>query len=354
MVTFKVTGDRIQTTQAGRKVVVIGDPALPDWRYGVTAHLNRGHELYPSDAAIEQAAQMIGDLGVDVIRFDLIWALVQRNDGDRYDWSDYDFILELSQQYGFDLLPIIDHSAEWASAGRGARDWRDWAFAAPIPTEYAWFSFQAVERYRQNIHAWMIWNEPNLSMFWRPEPDPVRYSALLKHAYFAIKYADPEAVVVLGGLANADNARLPQSAPNSPESFLQTIYDEGGGPFFDVAARHPYTNPGQGAPALLKRLNDFRAVMVANGDGQKPIWVTEIGYPALPTSALTDEAQGRWVAQSLEVIDSTSHVPVTFWYNFREKGTDPDNWEHQFGLVENDFSVKPAYLAFQEYIRSNP
>lgn len=44
-----------------------------------------------------------------------------------------------------------------------------------------------------------IWNEPNLSGFWKPEPQPERYAGLVASAYEAIKAADPGIQVIAGG-----------------------------------------------------------------------------------------------------------------------------------------------------------
>ena len=45
------------------------------------------------------------------------------------------------------------------------------------------------------------WNEANLHVFWQPTPDPVRYASLYAAAHGAIKRADPQASVLIGGLA---------------------------------------------------------------------------------------------------------------------------------------------------------
>ena len=145
-------------------------------------------------------------------------------------------------------------------------DWADWFFAPPTAGQYAWFAHQAASRYAGGIKAWEIWSEPNAGMYWRPEPDPVRYTELLRGAYLAIKYADPAATVVLGGLANDESLYQPNYAWSAPEHFLQAIYDEGGRPYFDAVSRHPYTHPDEGTGVLLERLRDFHAVMAANGD----------------------------------------------------------------------------------------
>jgi hypothetical protein len=41
---------------------------------------------------------------------------------------------------------------------------------------------------------------------------------------------------------------------------------------------------------------------------------------------------------------------VTFWYNFRDLGTDPNDRLSNYGLIENDWEIKPAYEAYRNYI----
>ena len=343
-----------QEIQAQQRIVVIGEPKWPAWRYGVTAHLNRNAGLYATHDEIERAVQMITEIGIQVVRLDLTWDTIQPTDKDSYWWEDYDYLVILSTQYDFDLLPIIGYSARWASSAPDAPERSEWLFAAPPPADYAWFAYQAAERYKGHIHAWQVWNEPNLSFFWRPEPDPAAYAELLRHAYLAIKYADPDAAVILAGLANDGSADVPEYVWYPPERFLQAIYDAGAGPYFDAVARHPYTSPYAGTGSLLRKLNALHQVVVANGDAQKPIWLTETGYSALRATGVTDRLQGRWLTRSIDAALSLEYVPVVFWYNFRETGNDARDWEHHYGLIEQDWTIKPAYEAYRETIATHP
>jgi hypothetical protein len=349
--TLKVSDGSGQLVQTQQRIVVIGQPDWPDWRYGVTAHLNKPAGVYKSGSEVRKAVQMISELGVDVVRLDLAWVDIQPRSQYQYHWNEYDSLYNLSQQHSFDLLPIIDFSTEWASTARGAEDWQDWFFAPPNPLDYSWFAYQASDRYG-GIRAWQIWNEPNSTLFWRPEPDPAVYAELLRGAYHAIKYSDPTDLVVLGGLANVTDFQPPDW--HRQDLFLQAIYDAGGGPYFDVVAIHPYTHPVlEGAPILVSRLESLRSVMMTNGDSFKPIWLTEFGWTAVRDD-ITDETQGEWLHQSYDAIFSLDYVTAVFWYNFREKSTDPDSPDHNSGLIEYNWAVKPVYEAYQEYIASNP
>jgi PKD repeat protein len=346
-VTLSVTGPDGRRALARQRIVVVGEPDWPEWRYGVAEHLNRAHGLYASDAEVEEAARLISEAGIDAVRLDLSWSAVQPENEDEYDWKDYDYLVGVGEKYGFDLLPIIDYSTTWAATG-ATQDERGQAHVPPVPEKYAWFAYKAADRYKDDIPAWEVWNEPNHSGFWYPEPDPALYAEVLSNAYLAIKYADPRAPVVLGGLASAGNGTMP------PEQFLQGVYDAGGGDSFDAVGRHPYASGLLDVYTVNRQLEDLRTVMLDNGDGDKPVWLTEFGNSAVPFAAVTDQTQATWLVQSLDEFGSLDYVPVVFWYNFREKGTDPNAYEHNFGLVESDWTIKPAYEAYADYIADEP
>lgn len=334
---------------AKQRIVVIGPPDAETWRYGVVAHLNRSYGLYRSDGEVERAADMISELGIDIVRLDMAWASIQPTQTE-YNWTDYDYLVDLASEHGFDLMPTIGFSSEWASTIENSASWEDWFFAAPSPEEYAWFAYQAASRYAGRIQAWEIWSEPNSGIYWRPEPDPAIYTKLLRSAYLAIKYANPAAMVILGGLANDESSYQPQFAWYPPEEFLQAVYVNGGGPYFDAVGRHPYTHPNEGISAFTERLEQLRSVMVSHGDMEKPIWLTEFGYAAAREAGVTNTMQGRWLTQCLDATFLLDYVQVPFWYNFRNKGSDASNWDNNYGLIEYDWSLKPAYEGYRAYI----
>ena len=345
----RIRDERDQEATARQRIVVIGPPEPVEWRFGLVAHLNRSYGLYRTDAEIERAAGMIRDLGVDVVRLDLAWSAVQPT-ADRYCWEDYDRLVDLAAEYGFDLMPIIGFSTEWASMAVSPLHWTDWFFAPPATHQYAWFAYQAASRYAGRVRAWEIWSEPNAGIYWRPDPDPARYTELLKNAYLAIKYADPAAVVVLGGLANDESLYQPEYPWYPPELFLQAVYDSGGKPYFDVVSRHPYTHPNEGTGALLERLWDSRSVMLANGDAEKPLWLTEIGYAATPDAGVSEARQSEWLVACLNTVQQLDFVALAFWYNLRDTGLDASDWEQNLGLIAHDWTIEPDFEAYRAFV----
>ena len=334
---------------AEQRIVVIGSPTLPGWRFGVVAHLNRCSGLYNSDAEREKAVDLIRDLGVDFARLDLPWAAIQPTQGS-FLWEDFDRVLELAVSNEFDLLPIIGYSTEWASTAVGPTSWEDWFFAAPSSEDYAWFAYQAASRYSGRIKAWEIWHQPNLSTFWRPTPDPVEYAELLRDAYLAIKYASPDCAVVLGGLTSDFGEFQPEHDCYAPARFVEALYEEGAGRYFDAVGRHPHIHPTQGIAPFVAELKELRSVMVANGDFSKPIWLTGFGWHASEDSGVSEQLQADWMSQCLEVASSLDYVGLAIWYNLRNMGNSIDVLDHNYGLIRYDWSPKPAYRMFKEHI----
>ncbi|HMG26409.1 MAG TPA: hypothetical protein VKH36_06285, partial [Acidimicrobiia bacterium] len=90
------------------------------------------------------------------------------------------------------------------------------------------------------MKALEIWNEPNLTFYGMPAPDPAAYAAFLGAAHDAIKAADPTSAVITGGLAPAENQ--PRSQAMNPLLHVRAVYRAGGGKF-DALGYHPYTYP---------------------------------------------------------------------------------------------------------------
>src|SRR5262249_49945209 len=109
------------------------------------------------------------------------------------------------------------------------------------PAPFAAFARAAVEPYApRGVKALEIWNEPNLTFYGMPAPDPPAYAAFLGAAHDAIKAAEPTSAVITGGLAPAENQ--PRSQAMNPLLHLRAVYRAGGGKF-DALGYHPYTYP---------------------------------------------------------------------------------------------------------------
>jgi hypothetical protein len=66
-------------------------------------------------------------------------------------------------------------------------------------------------------------------------------------------------------------------------------------------------------------------------------------------SSPQDEA--RFLARSLLMLRTLPYVKGMWWYDFSDDGVDPSDPESNFGIVANNLTPKPAYLAMRDICR---
>ena len=285
------------------------------------------------------------------IRFVINWEVIQRDGARRYDWARFDPVIAAARRRGIAVLGVIAYTPPWARpAGTTG------AYPPTHIESYARFAKVAVQHFsRAGVRAYEIWNEPNVARFWRPAPDVVRYTQMLKRAYSAIKSADPAATVVSGGLAPHGMYGQNDRENINPLSFLERMYANGASGSLDAVGWHPYAFPHDLNFALWSAWSQMTAttpsalsIMGAYGDGRRQIWATEFGAPTGTTGyAVSEAAQAQLVTDAFAALCAAPWAGPAFLYSYRDDGTDPADFEHSLGLVRHDWSAKPAYRAYQ-------
>jgi arabinogalactan endo-1,4-beta-galactosidase len=322
-----------------------------------------------SRAEVDRTVTMLRRARVRWVRMNVAWDGVERDGNGIYNrgyLSQIDYAIRRVRRARIKvLIPVADGVPYWASGdptkyidGAGRPQWRH-TYRPANWQDYADFFRFVVNRYkRYGVHTYEVWNEPNLPGFWPTGPNAAEYVEMLRAAYPAIKAAQRNARVLLGGLY-----------PNGAYEFLQGIYAAGGGAFFDSAAFHIYP-PGDpkkcwrgpdGRPShdTFCALDQLRRIMVFAGDRRKNVWITEYGYstcsnasPACQGVGVSARQQARYIVSFQRRIDSRSYVRVAFLYKFRKETNDRAAWETNLGILRPDFSATPAFRAFSAYNRS--
>jgi hypothetical protein len=220
--------------------------------------------------------------------------------------------------------------------------------------EYARFAEVTVAHFAGTISHWELWNEPNITAFWKPKPNPPLYASLIRATYGRLKTANPDAVILAGATSPAPN----DGTQIDEVTFLERVYEHGGRGSFDAWSHHPYTHPappGNVDPdsawyQIYGTRPSIRGVMTANGDGAKKVWGTEYGPPTEGTPGSVSEAtQAQWVTDAYRLWRSYDWAGPLFWYSDRDEqspGVSSSAWNY-FGLLHRDFSPKPAWDAYR-------
>lgn len=252
------------------------------------------------------------------LRVMIDWNAIEGKRG-QFNWDWLDHIVDEAQRYDLEVLGIIGFTPPWARlAGFSSL----FPSAPPAnPAEFAEFCAQVVQRYGNQIAHWEIWNEPNLPLFFGfADKKSERYAELLQVAYPAIKAIQPQSTVLVAGLSRLNGV-------DSPPGFLQQLYDAGIKGFFDAAAAHPYVTPGGLAADPVNGWSDvgrMHQVMVAHGDSNKKIWLTEIGAPTCDCASgvgVSQQEQAKQITDLLTAAAQTGYTGPAFIYSIRDANT---------------------------------
>lgn len=291
------------------------------------------------------------DAGTKWTRLSVQWKDYEPARGQYAGWdvAQVDRAVQLCRGAGIRVLLDVVNAPAWASATNDSGQGN----VPRNPADFAAFMSYLATRYRGQISAYEIWNEPDIQRFWNPGPNAAAYTALLKEAYAAVKAGDPNALVVSGGLA--------WDYESSTSSYLTKMYAAGAKGSFDVVAVHDFPDGSiaNGLTTWAQGRRTAHRVMLANGD-DKPIWITEYGFnTAAPGSgwqpSSTPQQQADLLGKAFQVMDQDAPwLQVAFYYNFRNnywQYDKPTDMEAQFGLLKSDFTPKPAYFVFKSYAR---
>ncbi len=390
---WSVTGEETPLAQIRGVVEWVGNmtrlqpdtaPLVPIQHVGVNPFgINTFLEQEAEVSKREQSLAMIAGAGFGWIRQQFVWQDIEihgrgdfedrRNDHDQDGqpdvidaWAKYDNIVDLAGQYGLDVIARLDNPPEWAQTVTG-----DYAPPADVD-DFVNYARAVAERYRGRIHAYQVWNEPNIYPEWGEQAvSPEAYTDLLCRTYAALKAVDDEIIVISGALAQT--VALTERDLND-FIFLQRMYDAGASACFDVLAVQAYGfYSGPTDRRMRPTTNIFarnlytRDIMVANGDAHKPIWITEAAWnpvdaPEVPPSSevaqyanfgiVTREQAAAYMPQGYQrALEEWSWVGVVNYWFFKLPSEERSRQAmYYFRMVEPDFTPLPVYDSMRDYI----
>jgi hypothetical protein len=302
------------------------------------------------------------------------WRNIEGRAKGTFEWNEPDRILDAVAPTGLKVIARVDNQPQWASSRV------TWPGTSPPDNPNDWTDFlrALATRYRGRIHAYEIWNEPNLDREWGDrQPDPREYTAMLRASYEVIKQADPQAMVLTAGMSPT-TTRGAQAIPDL--DFYRAMYAEGAKGFFDMMGVHatpfradPCADPGTVAvdavltnsdpsPPDMRRVyafrhvEDIRELMVQQGDADKQIAILETGYttdqrPGSPYAWYAVDRQQQ--ATNLVALFQCARQRWSPWLAMMTVIYIPDpEWTQQqeqywWSITNPDGSPRPAYTALK-------
>jgi len=307
-----------------------------------------------------------------VRRNGVFWDQIERTEGIR-DWSwmaELENEMAVLHQNGMELVLIVRGVPEWAQAEGGH-------ICGPIAQDkfgaFANFMQELVSRYSRApyyVKYWELGNEPDAPFIndsspfgcWVSSENEYyggrKYGEMLQAVYPAIKAANSEAQVLVGGLLmDCDPDNPPAGKDCTMSKFLEDILQVGAGDSFDGVSFHTYdyygylgaySNPNwNGAfnttgPVLETKADFLYQVLDRYGKSDKYLMATETALLCDVSKPICNEdyetTKAIYAAQTY-VQSLVSRVRSSIWYSY----TNP--WRST-NLIQSS-NPTPAYYAFQ-------
>ena len=294
-------------------------------------------EDYDKNADLNEIAKdfrLMKELGIDVLRCSIGWDDYEPVQG-QYDFAWLQDFVQLAARYGIKLRPYIGYTPRWAGApGSDDLDWNN------PPKDYRdWYQFvynlaYALRGY-SNVLSYEIYNEQNAPLWWDGSVE--QYKETLRHAALAIRAADSDAQIVLGGFVFPDN------------DWLGSIVRSGHAKYYDITPFHAY--PETWTPKdvfvenyLNRGYRDFVRDNKALGEGE-PIWINEMGFAATPDKTELDQA--NWWARAVSTFLADPHIKHIGVYELKDLPVGHqaigDEKNYHLGLTRADRTKKLAF-----------
>ena len=217
----------------------------------------------------EKTLSMARAIGVKWTRVLFGWGGVEKKKG-QFDWSRTDETVDALLRFGITpFVTLTNGNAMYTGIGR----YDDARLAAiygdsPAPplddtTRAAWLVFveHAIERYKDRIRYWEVWNEPNHRKYWGAPPDGEDYGKLVKVTVRKIRSLYPDAKIIAGSTAAI--------SPEFCDKFLAHCEPE----LIDIMSFHNY---GTRPENRVYRMTELKEVLDKYNPGFD-IWQGECG-----------------------------------------------------------------------------
>ncbi len=301
---------------------------------------------------IQRSLQMVREMGSPWIVEFFPWAYYQGSDGD-IAWEHPDQVVSHAQAQGLTIIARLGLTPDWARPSDTPLTYLD----EEAYDDFAAFAAAFAERYRDQVDYLIIGNEPNLSYEWGYRSTTSDdYVNLLKVVYPAVKAANPDMQILAGALAPTLE---PEGSPwgMSDLHYLSGMYEAGAADYFDGLAVHAY---GLTFPALaepdpeilnFRRVELVRGIMVAQGDEDKAIFITETGWNDHPrwTMGVRPGQRIEYTVEALRYAEENwPFVKMIAVWAFRYPAATKSYMDY-YTLVTPEFVSKPLYDALKQY-----
>ncbi len=316
--------------------------------------------------------QVLSRTRVKWVREGFFWSTVEPRRG-VFHFAHYDHFMVLAARRHVHVLALLYQAPGWAAPAPNA--------VPRNPAAYAEFVAAVVHRYGPGGRFWRhhhrlrhyaistfdLWNEPYYDIGNAGHYDPARYARLVRKAVQAGRAANPAAKFLMG--AEMQGTLVGSKWRWWVDAMYRAVPQLNR--YFDGVAVHPYGHDiTHRSPAIvgrqyygydqMRRIEVIRQQFVRQGAADKPMWVTEVGWPTCRTGSIRcvtlkgQAASFRALMRYAQTIWS-SYVRAVFVYYYDDQPAAPSQaFEADYGLTHVNHRPKPILGVFRWFAHRAP
>ncbi len=342
-----------------RPYVVIGPPQVVQTEHPITCvHTRLTDEV--DEWKIQRSLELTREMGATTIVEFFPWAYIEAAK-DQYGWGHTDQVVAHAQAQGLTVIARLGMVPEWVyPPSNDSQKQVTLNYLTPDHfQDFADFVEAFAARYRGRVDNLIIWNEPNLAFEWGYQPvDPAEYVEMLKVVYPAAKRGNPDVTVMAAGPAPTLEPVGSPFGMNDLE-YLKRFYAAGGAAYFDAMSIHSYglKFPPDDPPAPdvlnFRRVELIHQLMIENGDGQKPVYITESGWNDHPrwTKAVRPSQRITYTIDAFKYAEANWPWVKRMCIWALRYPAPTNSYPDYYTLITPDFTLKPIYEAIRAWAR---
>lgn len=330
--------------------------------FGVTINF---HDANPND--VEQLLDAAQRAGAGLVKFRFDWSTLEPTKGSAFQWGLFDRVVRGARTRGLTIVGVLGNTTRWATLYPRSNMVNEWRNSPPKTSELpAWDNYvrRVVGRYRGDVHAWQIWENPATYNFRSVAKD---YRIVARRAVETLRKVDAGAVVFAGEPGGVNLG------------FIEELRTNGLLPLVRGVSLYPVSQWQPGVVANAEEMVlPIGTLLRDPQQSGKEYWVHGLSRLSLETSDLqtpraeavfstkdaelrrklarefTPAAQADYLVRSMTLALATG-IKKVFWGELRDEAgydrVDPVNSFFGGGLLKRDGTQRPAYNAYAQLTR---
>ena len=296
--------------------------------FGVTAHMGYVSRSYDADLH----TTLMKNSGMGIVRDEVKWVDYEKEKGVYKLQSNHVEEMQQLKAKGIEQLLILGFSNPLYidRYGRGVKDYPLYENELKAFYDYVYNLVSSTKGYVKYFEVWNEYNHNNSDM------TTAEYVNILKTAYTAAKAANPECKIV--GMVFCSTRTIQE---------MEAAIALGAMDYMDIVSTHYYSvNEAKQSPETSYLNTELRELKKLCGD--KELWLSETGW-STNHRWITDEECASYATRLLLWNEYKGYADKIMWYDWHDDGTLKNYIEHNYGMLNNDYSSKRVYAAISSY-----